>query len=145
MLSYALVFFVLGSFNLVRLAWTDIRSFLVDQRISQLMMGVVLTLFFLEARIIELLVVVFVCMLLLGEIKKRKFLFGVAEGDLSIMAWVIPGLWFLGVWHLALFCVLYVLGLAYFYFWVKKDKGFPVSVVIAVAFIITWAMSGLFL
>ena len=73
MISYFLVFFVLAGFNLARLAWGDMKELLADQRISSLMMGVVLCLYFLEGRIIELLVVGFIA------------LFGIATNDGVIM------------------------------------------------------------
>lgn len=138
MLTYPIVFFVLGGFNLARLAWSDMKDLLVDQRVSSLMTGVVLCLYLLEGRILELLVVAFVSLFALGELKKHIKLLGIAEGDISIMAWVLPGFWFIGLSYLISFLFLYVLGLVVMRFVVVKGNNFPASVPIVFAFCLTW-------
>jgi len=140
MISYFIVFFVLAGFNLARLAWGDMKELLADQRISSLMMGVVLCLYFLEGRIIELLVVGFVALFGLQQLKKYKDLFGLAEGDLTIMSWVVPGLWFLGWTILTEFLFLYIIGMIIMRYLIVKQEGFPASVPIAIAFCLTWIL-----
>jgi len=138
MLTYPFVFFALGGFNLARLCWSDMKELLVDQRVSSLMTGVVLTLFLLEGRILELLVVAFVALFALGEVKKHIKLVGIAEGDVSIMSWVLPGLWFIGLPYLVSFLFLYVIGFVVMRYLVVKGNGFPASVPITIAFCMTW-------
>jgi len=140
MLTYPIVFFVLGGFNLARLAWGDMKELLVDQRISSLMTGVVLCLYLLEGRVLELLVVAFVALFALGEIKKHTKLLGIAEGDITIMSWVLPGLWFIGLNYLIQFLFLYVLGLIVMRYLIVKANNFPASVPICIAFCLTWTL-----
>jgi len=141
LISYALVFFALGGFNLARLAWGDMKELLVDERISSLMTGVVLAFYLLEGRVLELIVVLFVSLFVLGWLKKRKWVFGVAEGDLSILSWVVSGLWFLGVPFVYTFLLLYVFGICVMRFIVVGRDGFPASVPISVAFCLTWVLA----
>lgn len=138
MLDSVTVFFFLGGFNLVRMVWSDMKEMLVDQRISSLMMGVVLTLFFINGRVLELLLVSLFGVLLLGELKKFKFLFGVSDGDISVFSWVVPGFWFVGWFALALFLLFYVFGIFVMGRFVVRGNGFPATVPIGIAFCLTW-------
>lgn len=140
MIEYSVVFFFLGAFNLVRLAWEDLKTLHVDVRINYLMIGVVLTLFFLEGRILEMIVVGIFFGVALSWLKQQKWLTGLEDGDMSILGWVIPGLWFLSYWLVAWFYLFFVGTLLVTRYVWKSDKGFPVSGLICVAFCLTWCL-----
>ena len=132
-------FFFIGLFKLLFLVWSDLKELVVDERHSTFMMGAVVIMYALKFRLLELLVVLFVSQYLLAKLKANKQFFGVGAGDLSILAWVVAGLWFFNWVYLVVFLIGYIGLIAYFLFVLKKNSGYPLTICIVVSFVIVWA------
>lgn len=142
-MDFLIPFFVLGTYKLLFLVWSDLKTLKVDERLSSFMTGVVVLMFFLNGRIIEMLVVVLVTSFLMSRVKQYKQFTGLGAGDLSIMSWVLPGMWFLGLQYLFMFYATFIMFILMNYYLNKKNNGFPATISIAVAFVTTWALEGL--
>ena len=133
-------FFWIGIINLVKLVWSDLDTLQIDQRPSWLMNGVVLTLFWVSGRVFELLFLAFVVLVCLSWLKKYSSLVGLAEGDVTVLAWVLPGMFLFGHWILTIFIASYVFNLWLFKHFTKKNSGLPATFPISIAFCVTWAI-----
>ena len=136
-------FFFIAVFKLLMLVWSDLKELLVDERHSTFMMGVVVIMYALEFRMIELIIVLLVSQFFMAKLKSNNKWFGVGKGDLSILAWVVAGLWFFNWTFLVVFLVGYIGLMSYFYFILNKKSGYPLTICIAFGFIITWAVQGI--
>jgi hypothetical protein len=136
-------FFFIAVFKLLMLVWSDLKELLVDERHSTFMMGVVVIMYALEFRMIELIIVLLVSQFFLAKLKSNNKWFGVGKGDLSILAWVVAGLWFFNWTFLVVFLIGYIGLMSYFYFILNKKSGYPLTICIAFGFILTWAVQGI--
>jgi len=144
MLEFVLLIFWLGIFNLMKLVWTDLDSLTIDARPSWLMSGVVLACFYLSGLVFEMLVIAFVFLIGLGWIKKRASFLGLADGDVTILAWVVPAMFLVGYVYLIVFLIGYVLSLFVISRKLHKNSGIPATIPITIGFCIVWATYTLF-
>ena len=135
-----LPFFFLGSFKLLFIVWSDLKNLLVDERHSTFMLGVVIFMFGLTGRYFELLVFLLGSQFGLVWLKKQKWFSGVGAGDVSVLAWVFCGLWFFHWFYLVVFMLCYISLIGLHYAYTKKNNGYPLTIIIAISFIITWSL-----
>lgn len=133
-------FFWIGIVNLFKLVWSDLDTLQIDQRPSWLMNGVVLTLFWISGRVLELLFLAFIVLVALSWLKKYSSLVGLAEGDVTVFAWLLPGMFLLSYNLLIVFIAFYVLNLWLFSKFTTKNKGLPATFPMAIAFCMSWAI-----
>jgi len=137
MLESFVIIFWLGIINLLKLVWSDLNSLSIDARPSWLMTGVVLACFWLSGRALEMVFIAIVFIFLLNKIKKYSGLVGLAEGDVTVLAWVLPGLWLFGYWTIPIFIACYISNLFIMSRLLNKNSGLPATFPIAIAFCIT--------
>jgi len=143
MLDFITLIFWLGIINLLKLVWSDCDDLIVDARPSWLMSGVVLANFWLLGRALEMVFIAFIFIFALGKLKKYAGLVGLSDGDVTILAWVIPAMWLLSLWYLVVFLIAYVLILAFIRFVLHKNSGIPATIPITIGFCVVWAIIGL--
>lgn len=139
MIDWFYAFIILGLFKLASLVWSDLKELKVDERHSTFMLGVVTLLYFLSGRLLEMLVVIFVSSFLLSKIKEREWLTGLGAGDLSILTWVLSGLWFFNYYYIVVFMTTYVLILLFLMKKLNKNSGLPATIPIVIGLIVVWA------
>ena len=135
-MNFFVPFMLLGLFKLLHLCWSDLKSLKVDERHSTFMMGVVSLMFFVSGRLLELMVVLFVFSYFLSKIKEKKWLTGLGDGDVTIISWVLGGLWFFGWEYIIIFMASYLLIFTYLHYFVTKKDSLPATIPIVIGFII---------
>jgi len=136
MINFFYAFMILGLFKLLNLFWSDLKCLKVDERHSTFMMGVVSLMFFVSGRLLELMVVLFVFSYLLVKLKHNKWLTGLGDGDVTILSWVLGGLWFFGWYYIVIFMATYLLIFAYLNYFITKKEPLPATIPILIGFVI---------
>jgi hypothetical protein len=130
------VFFWLAGFQLARLLIEDLKTKKVDERTSSFMQGIVVFLYLLTGRAIEGVIVLIVSVFGLVFIKQKIELIGLNDGDITILSWVLPGIWFFGAIPTAIFLI----G-TYGSFTLFGKQSKPFTPFITVGFIMAWAIT----
>jgi len=138
MLEVITLIFWLGIINLLKLVWSDCESLTIDARPSWLMSGVVLACFWLSGRALEMLFIAIVFIFLLSKLKKFAGFVGLSEGDVTVLAWVLPAMWLIGYFYLTIFLIGYVLVLIFIYKVLHKNSGSPATIPITIGFCLVW-------
>lgn len=139
-MDFIIIFFLLAVFSLLRLVYSDVKTFLVDERISHYMFGVVAVIFLYMDLIIYWVLITTVFLIVLTIIKEklrleqRKIL---GAGDLTILGWIIPGLLVLNAWICVFFVFFYCLSNTLLFFCSKKTH-LPGTIAMAIGMILTW-------
>jgi len=136
-------FFSVGFIVLLKLVWQDFKNNkMVDTRYSSYMLGIVTTMFFLKGEIILLLILMILTALVLmfrhrfsqGIFKKYM---SVGSGDVTILTWVLIGLFYFNAFSLLVFALFYFIGqFASSLFF--KEKFFVGTPSILIGFVFAW-------
>ncbi len=149
--DYLTIFFFMAGFTLLRLIWEDLKDRQVSVTWSYYMMGAVGTLFMLIGGVWLWLALTLIVIFGLSYVKawvdkraKSGKTYGLGEGDISILSWLLPGLGILSWVLLVLFIFFYALGII-IYFFLKKEKELEGTIPMFLALLVVWGIHQLFL
>lgn len=135
------LFFGLGIIVLLKIIYEDFNSRMIDSRSSSVMFGVVMSLYYSIGGVISFFAysICFIIILMFFENKIKPRLKGImylGKGDVSVLLWVLPGLfiinWIVGFFFVGCYLLINVIQTI-----VVKEK-YAGTFSIFIAFVLSW-------